>query len=667
LDNSQTHSDAESETKGKHMRIKFISVALLLLSSFGSYAEIPDVNDFRAVPQFPQPADTAFGVVGTSTPSGNFVLWDGDTVYVQPSSGSHELTEIATGYLGDPGFVAIAPDGHTLLMGAGFTPALYLLDLNAPVDFEDGDTIAAPTHFFGGYLSADLIILDRTTDDFMSSELVVLDLGDLASPASRNNAALTFQSVLSIPQADLSTRDLTVPKPLSSYAAKIFISSDRTELYALDGNALELRMFLVADIITAFENSTALIWTDGTLIGMAGDFLSGGVIGKNIDGELLIDGSVSFLGAGGIMYVDPQAPAMILATLDPAGDSPFYNGIYNPVTDELIAIDATFGQPLVAYARETAIAPIPPRNPCEVFDDILAQWDAFCLENSLDPETADIDVDGIPDLAFLLLYEAVACGAESSLQTSTLVAYDLNLDSFDDEIGADDLIDYRELFATVMAFSTDMQTALSLLVAEGSFALSNEYTRVTCIEGECEPEYEEKPIGNIELRTTIEPYSALGDLDEDGTDNITEYTNVVANGGDNADFALAAVSDILDGTSTIRGHASSGGGCFIATAAYGTPLATEINELRDFRDTYLLSTPLGAAFVDTYYRFSPPVADTIAQNETLRKIVRVALTPVLFIIKLVNTSLTMTLGLVLSLLTTYALLRKRKHSQTTRA
>jgi hypothetical protein len=60
-----------------------------------------------------------------------------------------------------------------------------------------------------------------------------------------------------------------------------------------------------------------------------------------------------------------------------------------------------------------------------------------------------------------------------------------------------------------------------------------------------------------------------------------------------------------------------GGGespCFIATAAYGTPLAADIDLLRAVRDEWLLSNPVGTAFTDAYYRTSPPLADFVAQH-----------------------------------------------------
>ncbi len=67
--------------------------------------------------------------------------------------------------------------------------------------------------------------------------------------------------------------------------------------------------------------------------------------------------------------------------------------------------------------------------------------------------------------------------------------------------------------------------------------------------------------------------------------------------------------------------------CFIATAAYGTPTATEIDALRVFRDDVLLNSPAGKKAVETYYRLSPPVANLIRQSNTARAIVRQGLQP----------------------------------------
>jgi alpha-tubulin suppressor-like RCC1 family protein len=70
-----------------------------------------------------------------------------------------------------------------------------------------------------------------------------------------------------------------------------------------------------------------------------------------------------------------------------------------------------------------------------------------------------------------------------------------------------------------------------------------------------------------------------------------------------------------------------GSGCFIATAAYGTPMAGEIEILCQFRDEYLITNPLGQALVDLYYSVSPPIAGFINEHPSLKPVVRLGLFP----------------------------------------
>jgi len=73
--------------------------------------------------------------------------------------------------------------------------------------------------------------------------------------------------------------------------------------------------------------------------------------------------------------------------------------------------------------------------------------------------------------------------------------------------------------------------------------------------------------------------------------------------------------------------APGAGGCFIATAVYGTPMAEEVEVLSRFRDQYLLTNELGRRFVSLYYRHSPAMAEYISDREWAKRVVRIALLP----------------------------------------
>jgi hypothetical protein len=72
---------------------------------------------------------------------------------------------------------------------------------------------------------------------------------------------------------------------------------------------------------------------------------------------------------------------------------------------------------------------------------------------------------------------------------------------------------------------------------------------------------------------------------------------------------------------------TTGGGCFIATATYGSPLHPYVEELRDFRDRYLMPSKIGRKIVDFYYKYSPFVANFIAKHKLLKIVVRINLLP----------------------------------------
>ena len=77
----------------------------------------------------------------------------------------------------------------------------------------------------------------------------------------------------------------------------------------------------------------------------------------------------------------------------------------------------------------------------------------------------------------------------------------------------------------------------------------------------------------------------------------------------------------------------NGGGCLIATAAYGSELSPQVQLLREIRDNQLLNTEAGSAFMgtfnDVYYSFSPTIADMERESPMFKEAVKLGLTPML--------------------------------------
>jgi hypothetical protein len=68
--------------------------------------------------------------------------------------------------------------------------------------------------------------------------------------------------------------------------------------------------------------------------------------------------------------------------------------------------------------------------------------------------------------------------------------------------------------------------------------------------------------------------------------------------------------------------------CFVATAAYGSLMANQVEMLRHFRDSMLSQSVLGQLAVSAYYTFGPTVAGVVGESELLRSTARGALEPV---------------------------------------
>jgi uncharacterized repeat protein (TIGR01451 family) len=104
---------------------------------------------------------------------------------------------------------------------------------------------------------------------------------------------------------------------------------------------------------------------------------------------------------------------------------------------------------------------------------------------------------------------------------------------------------------------------------------------------------------------------------------------------------------------------SDGGNCFIATAAYGSYLQPEVRVLRKFRDDYLLPYGAGRAFVEWYYRSSPPAAALIRDHAWMRSFVRAFLSPAVYGLKYPVQAAWLTLSLLVAPIVFYRVSYRR--------
>ena len=117
----------------------------------------------------------------------------------------------------------------------------------------------------------------------------------------------------------------------------------------------------------------------------------------------------------------------------------------------------------------------------------------------------------------------------------------------------------------------------------------------------------------------------------------TQYTliNKVCTGS-NLGSCAEYIPDRMITQSIIEKQPSSeaqGGGCLIATAAFGSEMAPQVQFLRELRDNTVLQTESGTSFMtgfnQFYYSFSPAIADYERENTVFKEAVKITLTPLL--------------------------------------
>lgn len=156
------------------------------------------------------------------------------------------------------------------------------------------------------------------------------------------------------------------------------------------------------------------------------------------------------------------------------------------------------------------------------------------------------------------------------------------------------------------------------------------------------------PIGNT-VQVLLEPQHAITGIfkydlmkgwhaaNATNNGNGTWWLTLTDGGDGDADGIVNGIivdpSGLVTGTtptSTLQlGDSGGGGGCFIATAVFGSGLAPQAQILKRFRDRFLRPSSAGQAFIELYQHVSPPVADYIRAKPGLKRVIRMALLPVI--------------------------------------
>jgi len=280
--------------------------ALCIASSFAAMADpLPTFSE-----QTNFPTTTAFGVVADTLGDGRFIAYDGTNIWIQDAVDANAYTDVATGYTGDPAIIAVNPDGHTCLVGAGFTGELWLFDADAPAD-AGAPLLTSGSDFFAEWINTTQVVIDRAffvgpgAFDF-EAELILLDIG--------------------------TTTVRTVVSAKGGASAMCVLDSSFQTLYMADGLTGETRTAAVADLVNAFDTSTPVAWAT---LPTFGTFSTGG------PGALTPERTLIYGGFGGVQFVD-IASGTSDGIVDPAG-----TGTYN----FLVAYSATTGRVLGTGAQ----------------------------------------------------------------------------------------------------------------------------------------------------------------------------------------------------------------------------------------------------------------------------------------------------------------------------
>jgi len=239
-------------------------------------------------------------------------------------------------------------------------------------------------------------------------------------------------------------------------------------------------------------------------------------------------------------------------------------------------------------------------------------------------DTVDFNLDGIPDndqpqiikcvrASDGSVYVGIEKASSSASEIESLEVIDPDT-IFDTVNRPTDLI--FGLFSYRLRVNTPGETAKVKIYFSGEIFASDIFFKYDTINGWYD--YSDHTTYNDDGQSVTLELKDGGYGDSDGLENgVIVDPGGITSGGES----------FFSSDSASTAGVSGGGGCFIATAAFGSKYENHVQLLRRFRDLYLMPYRIGSTFVKTYYRYSPPMADFISEHDTLRTMVRYSLIP----------------------------------------
>lgn len=278
-------------------------LALALMAAAGAVAA--PGGGVTPIPYGSSQLPTTAMVVAGSLSDGRFILYDGNgDIWIEEGRGAGNYTKAASGYFGDPGFIAVAPDGHRCLVSSGYTGMLWLFDANAPANA--GSPVLTLS---GGYWAA-----------WIDNQRLLVDCAVWVGPGQ-------FDYQASVVLLDTATY-LTGTVITGGRTASAALSVGNGFAYVTDGITGATNRFSIADLLNAYASHTPIAWPSSPNFG---SFNAGGSSAVTSSGALVFQGS-------SIQYVD--ANGNVLGTDNPNSFAPFpfYNATYNPATGYVLVV-----------------------------------------------------------------------------------------------------------------------------------------------------------------------------------------------------------------------------------------------------------------------------------------------------------------------------------------